>query len=94
VAALPVFIAPGADEDILRAHAWYTERAPLSAESFVAELTDVVDAIARNPMGVPASDEGIHRRPLRRFPYWIYYQTQGTRVTLLALAHRRRGPGL
>jgi plasmid stabilization system protein ParE len=93
MAALPVLIAPAAEEDLLHANAWYAERAPLSAESFLNELFDVVDAISRNPMNVPANEEGVHRRPLRRFPYWVYYETQGTRVTLLALAHRRRGPG-
>jgi plasmid stabilization system protein ParE len=92
MAALPVFIAPEAETDVTQAHAWYLDRAPLSADGFVNELCVVVEAIARNPMQMPPDDAGIHRRSLRRFPYQIYYHTQGTRVTLLGLAHRRRGP--
>ena len=42
---------------------------------------------------VLAADEGGKRhRVLKRFPYSVFYEVQGSEVTILAVAHHRRKP--
>ncbi|MEP7010914.1 MAG: type II toxin-antitoxin system RelE/ParE family toxin [Acidobacteriota bacterium] len=87
-----VELAPAAEDEIGDAYLWYHERNPLAANAFRSEVFDAIDRIAMAPMTWPADDEGDRKYSLRRFPYSVLYEVQGSTVTILAVAHHRRKP--
>ncbi len=91
--AYTVELSPAAEFDVESAFIWYRERNALIADAFRAEVFDAVDAIGASPLGRPADDEGNRRCVLHRFPYSVFYEVNGHRITILAVAHHRRRPG-
>ena len=57
----------------------------LETQRVVALLCDLPD------VGEPL-DERYRRFPLRRFPFGLVYRVDGSRLRILALAHRRQRP--
>ena len=51
------------------------------------------DPLAVDPLMWPEDEDAIRRHILRHFPYTVFYEIQGTIVTVLAVAHQRRKPG-
>lgn len=72
---------------------WYAERSPMAAAGFTDELDVAAAAIEQAPEAWPPYDHGTRRFPLRRFPYYLVYRIDPTRVVVLAIAHARRRPG-
>jgi plasmid stabilization system protein ParE len=94
---LPVRIGEEADAEMAEAARWYdTHRVGLGLE-FLDAVGTAVAGISENPrMGslVPGvTDQGIRRRPVRRFPYHVVYMELSDRLQILAIAHDRRRPG-
>ena len=87
-----VVLAPAAERDIADAFLWYKERNALAADGFRAEVFDAIEHIAASPLSRPADDEGNRHRVLKRFPYSVFYEVMGNKVTVLAIAHHRRKP--
>jgi toxin ParE1/3/4 len=87
-----VELAPAAEGDVREAFLWYRERQVLVADTFRAEVIDAIDRIAHAPLKHPANEDGNRRLVLRRFPYSVFYEVQGSTVTILAVAHHRRRP--
>ena len=84
------------EAEMAEAARWYeTHRVGLGTE-FVAAVDDAVSRISETPrIGSPVpgiSDETIHRRAVRRFPYHIVYVELPDRLQILAVAHDRRRP--
>ena len=89
-----VRLEPRAERDIADAFLWYRERNPMAAESFRAEVFDLIDRIADVPLSWPVIDEdGNRRRSLRRFPYAVIFEVRQDTITVMAIAHHRRKPG-
>jgi plasmid stabilization system protein ParE len=88
-----VALAPAAERDIADAFLWYKERNAWAANGLRAEVFDAIEHIAASPLSRPADDEGNRHRALKRFPYSVFYEVMGNRVTVLAIAHHRRKPG-
>jgi toxin ParE1/3/4 len=87
-----VQLAPAAEGDIGDAFLWYRERNALAADAFRAEVFDAIERTAKAPLSRPADEEGNRKRVLKRFPYSVFYEVLGSTVTILAVAHHRRGP--
>ena len=87
-----VVLAPAAERDIADAFVWYRARNALAADGFRSEVFDTIDRIADAPLGRPADADGNRNRVLKRFPYSVFYEVQGSEVIILAVAHHRRKP--
>lgn len=72
---------------------WYAERSPTAAAGFTDELDVAAAAIEQAPESWPPYDHGTRRFLLRRFPYYLVYRIEPTRVVLVAVAHAHRRPG-
>ena len=88
-----VSLLPLAEADIREAFLWYFERSPIAADSFRGEVFAAMDKLADDPLMWPVDADGIRYYILRRFPYTVHYEIEGTTVTVLAVAHQRRKPG-
>ena len=72
---------------------WYAERSPTVAAGFTDELDVAAAAIEQAPAAWPPYDRGTRRFLLRRFPYFLVYRLEPTRVVIVAVAHALRRPG-
>jgi plasmid stabilization system protein ParE len=89
---------PDARAELLDAATYYEEKADGLGGQFVDEAQRVLGLLASSPgLGAPVvGHEALRRWPLRRFPYYVIYQTgdeaDGGVVRVLAVAHERRRP--
>jgi len=72
---------------------WYAERSPTAAAAFTDELDVAGAAIEEAPGAWPPYEHGTRRFLLRRFPYFVVYRTEPTRVVIIAVAHAHQRPG-
>ena len=87
-----ISLLPAAEEEIAEAFHWYFERSPFAADAFRSEVVAAIESLAEDPLMWPADSEAVRYYILRRFPYTIHYEAEGTEVTVLAVAHQRRRP--
>jgi plasmid stabilization system protein ParE len=88
-----VFVLPEAETEAREAFLWYFERSPLAADAFRTELFGAFDGLATTAGDWPHDEDGTRRYHLNHFPYTLVYEVEGSRVTVLAVAHQRRRPG-
>jgi plasmid stabilization system protein ParE len=83
-------VLPEAEQDISEAYRWYEERSPGLGSEFLRAMDVCLASIERNPVLHQTIDELMRRALVRRFPYAIYYFTEGDRIAVLACFHVRR----
>lgn len=88
-----VSVLPEAESDIREAYLWYRERSPLAADGFRTEVFEAIDDLTETAGVWPCDEEGVHRRVLKRFPYTVHYEVDGSVVNVLAVAHHSRLTG-
>ena len=91
---MPVLFRPEAREDVIQARDWYERQAPGLGSEFVRALEAAVAAARRNPEAFRLLAGDFRRVPLRRFPYFLVYQSLGQNLVVLACFHHRRDPGV
>lgn len=72
------------------ASAWYEARQPGLGEAFVEEVGAALDRIEDGPLRYPAAHGPLRRALLRRFPFSVYFEAEGTSVIVVAILHQRR----
>ena len=91
--AYDVVVLPEAEAELREAFLWYFERSPIAADAFRSEAIDAIDCLGATANMWPGDDDGFRRYILRHFPYTVFYELDGQRVTVFAVAHQRRRPG-
>lgn len=86
----PVVYLPGAEDDIVVAHAEYEQHLEGLGDRFARAVRDQVDRIAGMPEMYGEVAVGVRATPLRHFPYVVYYRIDGDRVVILSVTHGRR----
>ena len=90
--AAKLIIAPEASQDIDEAYGWYEcQRAGLG-EEFLNCVDACVQAICRMPEMHSKVYEDYRRGLVRRFPYAIFYEVTGRKVTVYSIFHASRDP--
>ena len=89
----PLEIQPAALAEAEEAAAWYAERDPRVAARFAEELEAALNRIAEAPHRWPVYLHGTRRVRLTRFPYFVAYREDATRILVVAIAHGKRKPG-
>ena len=85
-----LFIAPEAEEDIGDAYAWYERRRHGLGEDFLSSVDASIQRICRIPELNATIFKEYRRVLVRRFPYAIFYEFDGTTVTVFGVFHTSR----
>ena len=87
-----LIVAPEAEQDIGEAYAWYEDRRPGLGEEFLSCVDASIQAICRMPEMHAEVHEHYRRALVRRFPYAVFYEYAGGRVTVYCVFHTSRDP--
>lgn len=71
---------------------WYAQQEPGLELAFQEEFQQVVDRMSMFPEGFPVIHHEIRRALLRRFPYEVFYKTDGNVISVLGVLHAYRDP--
>ncbi|MFA7382762.1 MAG: type II toxin-antitoxin system RelE/ParE family toxin [Desulfurivibrionaceae bacterium] len=81
-----------AHQDISEAYSWYDDQRLGLGEEFLSCVDACLQAICRMPEQCPVVHEEYRRALVRRFPYVVFYEYDGARVTVFAIFHTARNP--
>ncbi|MEW6541959.1 MAG: type II toxin-antitoxin system RelE/ParE family toxin [Bacillota bacterium] len=87
-----LIVAPEAEQDVAEAYAWYEGRRTGLGEEFLSCVDACIEAIRRTPEMHATVFEHYRRGLVRRFPYAIFYENVGGRVTVYGVFHSSRDP--
>lgn len=92
-----VVLHPKASDELRSAALWYDERQAHLGTELVAEVTAVLDRIAKTPLSFPlwpgaTAKHEILRAVLHRFPYVVAFESHSDQLVVLAIAHGKRRP--
>jgi plasmid stabilization system protein ParE len=82
------------ERELDQAAAWYGERQPGLRQDFLDEVGSTLSRIQSNPRLYPVVHLDIHRAPVRRFPYGVFYALIGDDIHVLAVVHDARHPSV
>ncbi len=89
---LPVRLRRAAQFEYDEAADWYESRRKGLGLRFVAAVRKALEDIAERPDSCAVVWPGVREAPVRKFPYFIYYQTHPDHVMVLAVFHAARDP--
>lgn len=93
-AMLEAELLPPARDDFEESYVWYLERSADAADRFTIAIEDAIDKLRRDPAcGIRLDDEHRFYRLKKRFPFYLVYRTEPTKIVIIAIAHNRRAPG-
>jgi plasmid stabilization system protein ParE len=84
------YLRKKAAQDILSAAEWYDDEYGGLGDEFADEVDRVFGYISQFPKMFPKSDFGMHKAPLRRFPYTVYYYFKNERISIITCLHDSR----
>ena len=61
---------------------------------FASELDEVLGRARENPLQFPEVEQGVRRGLTRTFPYGVFFVVEDDVVTVLAVLHLHRLPGV
>jgi plasmid stabilization system protein ParE len=82
-----VVFLPSAENDILTAHQQYESVAPGLGDRFAQAIKQTTRLLEALPEMFGEVAPQIRAAPVRRFPYVIYYRSEGDHVIVLAITH-------
>jgi plasmid stabilization system protein ParE len=86
-------ILPEASEELEACVTYYNSQQPGLGTEFLTEFEKTTERIFELPNAARLVAEGIHSRPVHRFPFHVLYRSLPEEIIIVAVAHRRRRPG-
>ena len=88
-------VLPDAEAELQSAAIWYEEKRRGLGIELVAIVDQALQAVLENPEACPVwrPNSPYRKRPLKRFPYVLFFSVDSAMVELVALAHTKRRPG-
>jgi len=71
---------------------YYNQQAPGLGDAFVNEVEAGIGVILNGPTVWRVIEDEVRRYLIKRFPYGIYYTTEGDGVVIWAVKHLHRDP--
>ncbi len=81
-----------AESEVAEAALWYEAHERGLGREFLRAFRASTGALRRNPYMYPSVLADTRRVLLRRFPYGVFYEVQGSEVIVLACLHSARDP--
>jgi plasmid stabilization system protein ParE len=88
-----VEIDEAAEEELVKAVAWYDRQSSTAGDEFLDEFHRAVQRIAAFPTAWPKVSRHARRCRLHRFPYGVVYQLRKDVAVIFAVMHLQRKPG-
>jgi len=89
---MTVHIRPEARADLASAARWYEEQRTGLGSEFLDEVLRTLAMIEETPELYPRVHEDIRRAVTRRFPFGVFYISEGSDQVVLAVMHCSRDP--
>ena len=83
---------PDAETDIEEVADWYEGQSKGLGVEFLDEVLSTCDLMSKNPKMFPIVRHEIRRAIIKRFPFGIYYKTEASFVSIIAVMHASRNP--
>jgi toxin ParE1/3/4 len=82
-----VSLRVAARADLQEAYDWYDERCPGLGDEFLAAIAETLLRLETNPEEFPVYYRGFRRVLTRRFPYKLFFRTEGNSVIVFRILH-------
>ena len=89
---LPVSFHRAASAEFIEASTWYEDKRLGLGIEFIAEIERCISLASHEPLQFAVVHEDIRRVVANRFPYSVYFRTDGSRIVVLAVFHGNRSP--
>jgi plasmid stabilization system protein ParE len=83
---------PAADSDVDEGYQWYRKCEVRAAIDFLLAVDDAAQRVRQDPTLGPRIDEEHRFYRLKRFPYYLVYRIEPTKIVVVAVSHYRRDP--
>ena len=91
---MSIVLRPEAEADLHEARDWYEAQRPGLGGDFIEEVDAVFQRLAAAPQRFPKLHGDLRRALVRRFPYAVYFLSNKTQITIVAVLHQRRDPAV
>lgn len=92
--SLPVSFHRAASAEFIEASIWYEgKRVGLGIE-FIGEIERCISVASSEPLQFAVVRDDVRRVVAHRFPYSVYFRTEGNRLVVLAVFHANRNPAI
>jgi plasmid stabilization system protein ParE len=81
-----------AENDIQDAAVWYESQRVRLGHDFLDAIEASFTRISENPLQFPILYRGTGRALLSRFPFGVFFRTEGQTIVVLAVMHASRNP--
>ena len=85
-------VSDDAENDFDKSYEYYLEKSLKIANSFFLSINICLDNVKQNPLSFPIAHKDIRKCTVKKFPFVIYYQIEGSIVKLIAIFHTSRNP--
>jgi plasmid stabilization system protein ParE len=83
---------PLAERDADESYQWYRKQDIRAAIDFLMEVDDTAQRVRQNPTLGPRIDHEHRFFRLKRFPFYVVYLIETTKIVVVAVSHNRRSP--
>ena len=90
--SLPIHYHDEVSDEVNAAIAWYEQQRPGRGAAFAADLQEQLNRIADSPALYGVIHRRVRGRPMRHFPYVVYYRVDSDRIVIIAVQHGGRNP--
>jgi plasmid stabilization system protein ParE len=90
--AVELTIVPEAQQDLEEAYGWFEDCRIGLGEDFLTCVDACVQNICRTPELSPKFHEDYRRALVRRFPYAVFYEFTGGKITIYSIFHTSQNP--
>lgn len=92
--SLPVSFHRAASAEFIEASTWYEDKRLGLGIEFITEIEHCISLASRHPLQFIVVHEDVRRVVANRFPYSVYFRTDGNRIVVLAVFHGNRNPAI
>jgi plasmid stabilization system protein ParE len=89
---LPIIFSQAVSGHVAEAARWYEQKRQGLGAEFLAEVKQRVSLAAQHPLQYPCFHKDVRGIPLKRFPYFVYFRPESSRLLVIAVLHARRDP--
>jgi toxin ParE1/3/4 len=89
-----VWFRPEAEVELDDAYSWYEHRRVGLGIEFISRVDEALNRIQGDPESFPIVYRTLRQVLVHRFPFVIYYSTDEQRISIAAIVHGSRNPGV